>query len=358
MPADAAAAQLQPVLDELEATRREMVPQIKRRILWQVPLGAAIGVGAAVVFDLLMLIKVHLRMLTGHGRRLADGAGFASLLILGLFFLCGGAFGYLWAARTLSENYRRLYKKRVLPLLAARYGVTYRTATAPPNMKPLRDERIFPEYHRVLAEDELTGVIRGCALRIVEFKLTVRRSKHQRERTIFDGLAVEIRLARNLAGTTAILADGGAFGNFRTWLAESGRERVRLEDPRFERAYQVWGSDQVAARALLTPAFMERLLALGDRPGFGRPLALARDNQLTVVIPKQGRINYFEPPSVFRPAAGPDTIRRLDSDIAAAVALAEAVVDLDPLGRGFVAGKPGQDTDRAGKGPQRSPKPS
>lgn len=348
MPADAAAAQLQPVLDELEATRREVARQIRRRALRQVPLGAAIGAGTGVVFDLWMLIR--------HARKLPNIFGFASLfaslVVLGVFICCGGACGYLWAARTLSENYRSLYKKRVLPLLAARYGaITYRTA-APPNMKPLREEHIFPEHDRAVAEDELVGVIHGCALRIVEFKLIARRGKH--EYTSFDGLAVEIGLPRNLAGATAVLADGGAFGNFRDWLTASGRQRVRLEDARFERVYQVWGSDQVAARALLTPAFMERFMALGDRPGFGRPLALARDNQLTVVIPKRGRIDYFEPPSVFRPAAGPDTVRRLDSDIAAVLAVAEAVVDLDPLGHGFVAEKARPDAGRAGEGHDRS----
>jgi hypothetical protein len=355
MPADAAVAQLQPVLAELEATRRVVARQIKQRVLWQVPLGAAIGAGTGVVFDQLSVIK-HVMILGDVA--VGFGALYASFFVLGLCVLFGGVFGYLWAARDLRENYRSLYKKRVLPLLAARYGaITYRRAT-PPNMKPLREERIFPEYHRVIAEDELAGVIRGCALRIVEFKLTVRRGKHRREHTIFDGLAVEIRLARNLAGTTAVLADGGAFGNFRNWLAESGRQRVRLEDPRFERVYQVWGSDQVAARALLTPAFMERLLALGDRPGFGRPLALARDNQLTVVIPKRGKINYFEPPSVFRPAAGRDTVMRLDKDIAAVLAVAEAVVDLDSRTRGIAAAKSSQDINPAGEGPEVAAKPA
>jgi hypothetical protein len=76
------------------------------------------------------------------------------------------------------------------------------------------------------------------------------------------------------------------------------------------------------------------------------------------VIPKQGSINYFEPPSVFRPAAGRGAVKRLDEDIAAVLAVADAVVDLDPLGRGFVAGKARQDASRVGEGPQQSAKPT
>lgn len=68
---------------------------------------------------------------------------------------------------------------------------------------------------------------------------------------------------------------------------------------------------------------------------------LARDKLLSVVTPKRG--DYFEPPSVFRPAAGRGVVKRLDEDIAA--------VDLDPLGRGFVAARAGEDTGRAGEDP-------
>jgi hypothetical protein len=46
-----------------------------------------------------------------------------------------------------------------------------------------------------------------------------------------------------------------------------------------------------------------------------------------------------------------DAVRRLDNDIAAVVAVADAVVDLDPLGRGFVAARAGEDTGRAGEDP-------
>lgn len=56
-------------------------------------------------------------------------------------------------------------------------------------------------------------------------------------------------LPRTLSGTTAVIADGGLFGNLRDSLSKERRERVRLEGPRFESVYQVWGSDQVAAIA-------------------------------------------------------------------------------------------------------------
>lgn len=80
--------------------------------------------------------------------------------------------------------------------------------------------------------------------------------------------------------------------------------------------YQVWGTDQVAARALFSLAFMERMLALAERPGFDPPLALARDNRLTVTMPKTRRKDLFEPPIYLQTAASGEALVQLDKDIA------------------------------------------
>lgn len=63
-------------------------------------------------------------------------------------------------------------------------------------------------------------------------------------------------------------------------------------------------------------------------------------------------------PSRWVIVAGRGVVKRLDEDIAAVVAVADAVVDLDPLGRGFVAARAGQDTGRAGGIPPPSAEPA
>jgi hypothetical protein len=143
-------------------------------------------------------------------------------------------------------------------------------------------------------------------------------------------------LPRGLAGSTAIVASEGLLASVREWLGGDGRSRVKLEDPEFEAAYQVWSTDQIAARALLTPAFMERLLALARSSHIGQPLALTEANRLTMVIPRYGRL--FEPPSYFKPAASREALVALHDDIAAVLAVADTVIDLDYAARA-VAGK-------------------
>ncbi len=50
---------------------------------------------------------------------------------------------------------------------------------------------------------------------------------------------------------------------------------MRREHQEFEKRYEVRSTDQIEARALLTPAFMERFVELGTRGGFAVPGAIA-----------------------------------------------------------------------------------
>ena len=56
-----------------------------------------------------------------------------------------------------------------------------------------------------------------------------------------------------------VLRDSGWLNRFE---CPPGLKKVGLEDPHFERIFEVFGDDQVEARVLLTPVFMEALLAI------------------------------------------------------------------------------------------------
>jgi hypothetical protein len=302
---------LAPVLAELEATRVDVVRQVNARAIGRIPLCA----GGGLLFWIL----------TQFGK---DPSGAFDLLI---FVGMGGLAGYAWAANTLSERYRRLYKDRVLPLLAAQFGaLSYRQAIVP-DLGTLHGEGIFEDFDRVIAEDEIFGTYRGLAVSIIELSLT--KESGDTRRTVFNGLLTQIDLPRRLNGTTAVIADGGMFGNFRDRLGARGRERVRIEDPRFEKAYEVYGTDQISARALLTPAFIERFLALGSLPSFAKPLAFARDNRLLIALPKGALGTLFRSPGYRKPAASREALLGLHHDIRTVLDAADAVIGLDQMSR-------------------------
>jgi hypothetical protein len=300
-------AQLRDVLAELEKTRLDTLEQINRRAMWRMPLCAGGAIAAWV--------------LSQFGDDPADTWDLVAFIVV------GGIGGYAWASLALSNRYARLYKNNVLPRLASTFGeLSYRHAVAP-NLSELREESIFRRFDHVQADDELFGAHRGLPLNIVELKLDSGSGKNRR--TVFDGLLVTIDLPRDTHAITAVVSDAGDFGNFAERMGKSGRQRVRLEDPVFEKTYEVYGTDQIAARALLHPAFMEKLLALGELADFGRPVVLCSGRMLQIAMPKRMGRQLFEPPSFRKPAASRETLVQLRKDIEAVLAAADAVIDLD-----------------------------
>jgi hypothetical protein len=308
---------LEHTLAELEATRLRTRQQIGARQRLFIPLCAAAG-----------LILGLVSLMSGGEDGIFDL----------LKFTAGGAgVGWFWATHKLSEAYRRLYKERVLPQLAAQFGaLTYRQAA--PDLDTLRRHRLFDEFDGWTCEDEIMGDYRGLALSIVEVKLTHGSGKEQR--TVFNGLLTAVTLPRDLTGTTVVLPDRGMFGNLRDRLAGAGVERVVLEDPVFEKAYEIYGTDQISARALLTPAFMERFRKLAESGRFGAPIALAQDARLLLAQPKGSVGDLFEPPGYRQPAAGREALSALSADIEHVLAVADAVIDLDYAARAQAAPAP------------------
>lgn len=76
---------------------------------------------------------------------------------------------------------------------------------------------------------------------------------------------------KNFSGTTYVLPDTAEklFGSFGQSLQKfSGRgDLVKLENQEFEKRFVVYGSDQVEARYILTPAIMEAMVNLAGRFG-------------------------------------------------------------------------------------------
>lgn len=304
---DEIAASLKDVLDELEAARQQTVEDINHRAMLRVPLCAIGGVAFAVL-----------------GQLTDDPPDLMEMIALIIVPAIGG---YVWASMPLSSKYHRLYKDKVLPRLAATFGaLSYRQAITP-SLSELKTEGIFREFDAVDSDDEIFGTHRNLPLNIVELKLTAGSGKNKR--TTFDGMLVTLDLPRDTGAVTAVISDAGAFGNFMDRQRNRKRERVALEDPVFEKVYEIYGTDQIAARALLHPAFMQKLLALGELPHFERPTVLCSGRLLQIALPKRAGQNLFEAPSFRKPAASRETLVQLRKDIAGVIAAADAVIDLD-----------------------------
>jgi hypothetical protein len=323
--ADELMSALRPVLAGLEAARLEVVQQVNARAMARVPLGAAAGFGLWCLEQM-------------SGRPDRDGVAgvvWNAICLVGV----GAMAGYYAAARDGSAAYARLYLGRVLPLLAARFGDLSFRSPAQLDLQALNSERFFDDYDRAVSDNEFFGAHRGLPISIASLLLTSGSGKQRR--VSFEGLLVEVTLPRGMQAATTVIASTSAFEQLHHWLKTSNRQHVALEDPRFAQVYDVWSTDQIAARALLTPAFMERLLALSGPAANidGRPLVAARDNRLTLISPRYGR-DRFLAPGFRKAAASRASLIALYDQIAGVLAVADAVIDLDQAARSVAAASP------------------
>lgn len=108
-----------------------------------------------------------------------------------------------------------------------------------------------------------------------EYKTTSTESKghtHTHWHTVFKGIFLIADFNKDFRGRTLVLPDKaerlfGPLGQKLQAIAVPRMELVRLEDPRFERQFVVYGDDQIEARYILTPSLMDRILRLKDRTG-------------------------------------------------------------------------------------------
>ena len=298
-------ARVRPILEELEALRQRCIGQIDFWAPMMIVAGAFLGFVAGMIFE--------------------DGSMLAGTM-WGVF---GGFLGWAGAYAGPSLTYRRAYKESIIPHLTACFGdLTYRPAEEP-DLQRLARLGLVPGYGKTKVEDEIFGTYRGVGINIVEANL---ETGGKNSKVVFNGLLAELRLPGRFAGLTVVAKDGGVFGNtFREFVRTSGLERVRLEDPRFEDRYQVYSTDQIAARALLTPAVMDRLMELDRHTEGDPPRLLAEEGTLRMALSRGKGVDMFEPPSIADPAHSGDMLLALSSDIESVLRLVDAVLELTPM---------------------------
>jgi hypothetical protein len=113
---------------------------------------------------------------------------------------------------------------------------------------------LLPRNSRTTFEDIFTGERAGTKFTLCNATLVQGSGKNQH--TVFQGQVFHLSTPRRLLGTTVVLRNSGWLNMFEK---PKGLDAVGLEDPVFNKAFVVFGSDQVEARELLTPVFMQEL---------------------------------------------------------------------------------------------------
>ncbi|MDJ0643577.1 MAG: DUF3137 domain-containing protein [Erythrobacter sp.] len=130
---------------------------------------------------------------------------------------------------------------------------------------------LVPYHTRAHLEDFWSGELEGHEFLLHEARLRKRRGsgKNRRWVTVFRGAIIRIASGRSFHGTTLV----HRAGQHESWFGLGGRKdsvdfdghrlyAVDMVHPDFEDRFDVWSDDQVEARYLVDPLYVERLLAL------------------------------------------------------------------------------------------------
>ena len=303
---------LGPWLSELEGER---VAAVRQRNIW---------IGASIAFAVLCVI---LFVIVWPVPQLAFFAAVGAVAV-------GGIVG---SKRVTAL--KRQVKQRLNTAIAHALNLTYSDhPLLPARFETFREFGLLPSYNRRAFEDHFEGERAGCSFELYEAHLEQKRRTKNRTYyvTVFRGALIRITFPRKVEGVTVIARDAGLFNGLNAlgkgWGGK-GLERIRLVDPKFEKIFEVHGNDQVLARYMLTPSFMERLLALEEAMGGKKVRAMfdeaSGQGELLIAAETGDR---FEPGSMSRPLADKDRVHTMVRELEEILSVIDLLVEPSQFG--------------------------
>jgi len=245
-------------------------------------------------------------------------------LIIAFF---GAIIGGVIAYQPLANLGKKL-KQEYCTAIAQAMGANFTLAGFdPPAFTRLREMSLVPSFSRSNFEDLFHGDHKGASFDLYEAHLEQRSTDSKgrtRYTTVFRGQLIRMHFPREFLGVTIVRRDAGVFNAFGGGKRNGQKlERVRLVSSEFEKAFEVWGTDQVEARYLLHPVMMERLIDL-ERGLKGKRIRCAFEEGDLLVAVEGG--NLFEPGDLFKPLVDPARARRIVDEIAGVVKVMDQVL--------------------------------
>ncbi len=265
------AREIAPQAEQLEAARRKRL----RAFYLRIAVSLAVLLAAALVG--------YLAGLPERAPFLSFG-GLVALSALALF----------WITRPVAAQRAAVREAVVGPLCRAIGELEHRRKPGGAfDLGPFRALGLVGGFSRKRLEDLFVGRHRGVGFRMVEARLS--RGAGGAKRRVFEGLLFEIEVPRPFSGRLVLVGDKGALLN-RIYAALrrrfGGLEVIVPGHPAFEARFEVLGDDPQAARDLLSPAFLDSMVALASAAGRVPPTAAFAEGRFLLALPH--RRDLFE----------------------------------------------------------------
>lgn len=221
------------------------------------------------------ILMGFLLMVTIISFMLHENEGLGFLLFVGI----AGVIGIIVAAVIFNKDkglYRREFKENVVRAIVKLINPAWNyNPDGYISPEEYYSSKLFTKRHdRYKGDDLVSGAIEKTDFKVselhTEYKTETRDSKGRTKtswHTIFKGLFVHMDFNKEIKGETLVLPDTaeklfGSFGKKLQSWASGSRELVKMEDVEFEKLFVVYGTDQIEARYILTPAMMQAMIRI------------------------------------------------------------------------------------------------
>ena len=227
---------------------------------------------------------------------------------------------------------RKVVKIGINSAIAQSLGLNYSHEVEPGHEWDLaRSFGLLPGFDRKNFEDEWSGSLGGHDFRLYEAHLEEQRGsgKNRRYVTVFRGALIRIASQRRFHAITLLQRSGKhksffGLGGKKDTVKLGGQhlQYVDMVSPEFEDAFDLYSTDQVEARWLAHPEYIERLVALEQAFDGKNVRTLFHRGELVIAI-ESG--NMFESGSI-DPAQDERKVRECNEQFAS---LARLATELD-----------------------------
>lgn len=263
---DSLAQKLAPTLQVLENKRKELLRK-----------GRSEGLIYAAIFLVVGVIALLILKLEGI---------FGPIVIVVISVII-----FITCINNKSKIFSSFYKEEVVDEIIHAFCPN---ATYSPNNgvseELFRNSGLFTSPDRYHAEDLIEGCLDKTSFICSEVHAEERRARSTKNGVqyyweyIFKGFLFIADFHKEFQGETTVLRDS-------FFKIKMGASRVKMENPDFEKVFDVFSTNQIEARYLITPSMMERMLKLDSNFKKGVTISF-RNSMILVAIPDSK--NRFE----------------------------------------------------------------
>ncbi|MEL7444828.1 MAG: DUF3137 domain-containing protein [Pseudomonadota bacterium] len=211
------------------------------------------------------------------------------------FWVSTLAFGGLsaWGYMPINAAKREI-KIGINSAIARELGIEYQHDVEPGDeFDAVERYGLLPDYDRSNFEDLWFGEIEGHGFQLYEAKLEERRGsgKNRRWVTVFRGAIIAMQFGRDFYSTTLLQRAGKhkswfGFGGSKDFVKFDGHELGYVDQvhPAFEDMFDIYSDDQVEARVIAHPSYVEHLMAVEQAFNGDAVRALFQKGAVLIVV--------------------------------------------------------------------------